>query len=266
MNYDKPPKSKEEEMMEKIGTARVLEDLKRKYRSGDKEPVSNGGPSIMPEETWKHLIGRRDAFLRSLEGLPRELHVVPHNEIAGLIRIQQILDVFLKEHERDKKLSDREAFSKLVSILDAITLWETKFATECSGGASDSVPLQAYNIDTDSLYYSTKSGSTLRLKTATLQDGGSLREVIQPITEKIVFEASDGQVDETPAIGSYVREYVTSSFDNAIRSGDASKYQPGLRIYRRGDGIAAVSHIKDVRTGQESFSVDHNGDRVNKIF
>lgn len=226
----------------------------------------NEQPSIMPEETWKHLTDRRTAFLKSLEGLPVEQHVVSTEELEKLIKVKQIVDVFLKEHEQKKTSSDKEALKQLIEILDRLTLWKTKFSTECSGGAGDGIPLQKYNPEMDSLYYTTPSGATLRLKTAVLHDERNLRAVVQSITEKIAFEGPNGELVESPKIGYGVREYFSPSFISAMQEGNTNKYLPRLRVYRREDASVVISHSEDIRTKQESFGADHDGDRVNKLF
>ncbi len=226
----------------------------------------NERPSIMPEETWRHLAHRRNDFLKSLEGLRVKEHVVSTEELEKLIKVKKIVDVFLKEHEAKKVSSDTEGLKQLINILDRITLWKTKFSTECSGGAGDEIPLQEYNPEMDSLYYTTPSGATLRLKTAALYDGRNLRAAIQPITEKIAFEGPHGELIESPRIGYNVREYFSPSFMSAMQEGNTNRYTPELRIYRRADASIVISHSKNERTGQESFGADHDGDRVNKIF
>lgn len=226
----------------------------------------NERPSIMPEETWKHLTNRRNAFLKSLEGLPIEQHAVSTEELKKLIKVKQIVDVFLKEHEAKKVSSDTEGLNQLINILDRLTLWKTKFSTECSGGAGDDIPLQEYNSEMDSLYYTTPSGATLRLKTAVLHNERNLRAAIQPITEKIAFEGPNGELIESPRIGYNVREYFSPSFMSAMQEGNTNQYTPELRIYRREDASVVISHSKNERTGQESFGADHDGDRVNRIF
>lgn len=269
MNPEKPLSPEDTARLKILGHDRVMSDLRAKYSLGKatgESVASATGPSIMPEKTWQTLIDRRNAFLKSLEGLPTETHIILPDEMVGLMRIKQILDTFLADHEKYRKLSDREALWKLVEILDRVSLWTSKYATESTGGVSTDVPLQPYDPEMNSIYYTAPSGATLRLKTTQLHDGRDLRAVVQPITEKVVFQGPDGEMSESPRAGWSVREYYSPSFLAAFRESAAHKYEPGLRIYREGELVAAISHISGTTTGQEVFSADHDGDRVNKIF
>ena len=151
---------------------------------------------------------------------------------------------------------------ELIAQLDSLSVWQAKFATECSGGASSDVPLQKYNKDEDSLYYMTLSGATMRIKTVGLANG--LQRVVQPFTEKILFIGPNGEISESPREGNVVEEYLTDSFSSAVAGKDVETYQSGLEIYRREGEVAAISHKNE--QGLTSFSPAHTGDRVNKIF
>lgn len=221
-------------------------------------------PNMMAPEVWQEMLKRRNDFLESLKGLSVERFETPKEALNKIARVTQIVEVFLKEHEQDREeiKDDNVALQRLISILDNLTIWSAKFATECSGGASDSVALQKYDSETDSLYYTTHSGATMRLKVVELPSG--LRAAAQPFTEKILFIGSGGDIGEQPKEGYRVEEFISPTFLRAIKDNKPEEYIPALKIYREGSIIKAVSRTN--KDGKESFSPDHSGDRINKIF
>jgi hypothetical protein len=221
-------------------------------------------PHIMAPEVWQEMARRRNDFLESLKGLSVEKCEVSKEEFKKIVLANQIVQVFLKEHKHDEgELEEnREALKYLVSILDALTIWSGKFATECAGGASDDVDMQEYNSGTDSIYYTTHSGAVMRLKVVELSHG--LRTVVQPFTEKTVFVGPEGDISEQPKEGYRVEEFVSPTFLSAVKDNKPEEYIPILKVYREGDFIKVISRTGN--DGKESFDPNHTGNRVNKIF
>lgn len=264
-----------EDLLKVLRTHEILADMDQKYGVAREvvDPAPIIGTGNVPAnflDSLRELNERRNAFLSSLEGLPREKFFIDSEEFGQIAEVASSVRSFLEKYERTRQYVrkeeqvsfDKRKMEELLRQLDHLNIWYAKFATECSGGASSDVPIQKYNEDEDSLYYMTSAGATMRLKTIELVNG--LRSVVQPFTEKILFVGPNGELSEVPREGYVVEEYFTGSFLNAVAGEDARLYKPGLEIYRRGNDVAAIAQ-KNAQ-GQASFSPGHMGDRVNKIF
>lgn len=264
----------DEEKDDPMGTKRVARDLARKYGLPDNDESKGSGTvpgdrgaedSALDDDprgikrVLVELKSRKEEQTRRLEGLPKERFRIPESDLEGLFECAQMIEDFMEEYDKylvnnpdcDKEEFSRMKLRELISRLDQHDVWRHKFSTECSGGATDSIPLQSYNSAEDSMYFMTESGSSLRLKVIELKSG--LRKVAQPILEKCVF--SHGEVfKEIPEIGGRVYEFSSRAFEEAVEKGETT-YEPGLDVYKENADIVYVG-------GSEP----HYGDRVNKIF
>lgn len=265
----------DEAILKELRSHEVIADLDKKFGvkrgiGGQNHSANEQIPSIMPPEVWREIVQRKNDMLESLKRFSKGKYKVSNEEVQKLARVAQIVDVFIKEHgdrknnpqERQILPSDNDALHRLIAILDNLTIWSAKFSTECSGGAGPTVPIQDYNPDTDSIYYTTPSGVTMRLKVVELGDG--LQSVVQPFTEKSLFFGPNNEISSQPRKGYTVEEYFSPSFTSAVKNGSPESYKPTLNVYNEGNSIKVISHAMD--NGEESFESDHNGDRINKIF
>lgn len=255
-------KRPDEKKLKDMGIADVIADLEKKFPKQNIKEKLTPGPTLPGgfDEILKNLVANKDAFLKRLELSQKEVFSVDDTELPKIRKIQQLLTTF--QNERTANQNQHEVLNELESLLDRVTLWGAKFATENSGGAGAHIPLQSYNRQTDSLYYVTPSGVSLRLKTINIEKG--IAEVIQPFAEKIIFVGPNHESSEVPKEGYNVEEYLSGSFSRAVNKGDA--YTPSLEVYRESGSIIAIASDYDERIRRRSVSPAHEGDRVNKIF
>jgi len=223
----------------------------------DKES-NDEAPDIRSFDVLDELEKGRAEFLGSIKDIPKERYSITKEEFNALHEVS----VLIKKVIHEQRGLPIENLYVLINKLDSLDLWKSKFSTECAGGPSNSVELQESSSD-DSIYYMTLSGATLRLKMVNINEG--LESVIQPFMEKVIFESPSRTISEIPQIGHRVSEYFSLNFNLAIQEGDVSLYKPVLDIYQQDRKIKAVTRFNE-KTGFISPSVDHYGDRVNKLF
>lgn len=110
---------------------------------------------------------------------------------------------------------------------------------------------------TDSIYYVTQGGQSLRLKKYELLMKG-LGGVIQPFTEKVFFRTNElGTLDE-PEVCLNVVEYYTKEFLAAQKEGNVQGvFKSRIRRYEKDGKVLYLNPVD---------SSVHNGHRVNKVF
>lgn len=252
----------------------VMADLAKKYglvkpteteSSSDLSPEdqarfeATGGAAVL-----KQLDQRRDAFLRELEKLPKHRETYKKQELESIREVEKYLQGFVDEfNQTAKKLAKdsskyqefcEQYINQVIQYLDQQDFWTYKFTTENAGGASSDQPL-TYSTD-DSVYYTTQSGISLRVKRAASDLG--LGTVIQPFHEKIVFGLPNSDLKEAnPLIGGRVTEYRSDEFRKVLHGDSVTEdFESTNEIYTKNGKIFFVAS-NDPRP--------HEGDRVNRI-
>jgi hypothetical protein len=122
----------------------------------------------------------------------------------------------------------RKYLTQTISYLDNLTIWQHKFTTR----NEDSTKSEEELADTDSLYYVTKSGQSLRIKKYDLIKNW-LSQSIQPFMEKIFFTGEDQASSDIPETRRYVVEYYTDEFISDQTKADATEFKSRIRKYEK---------------------------------
>jgi len=274
----KPPTS-EEDALTRMGTKRILEELRQKYglaAPADQEAESNN--KIGTSRVLADLQEKSRKFAKALEGVPYHSETIPAAEIREVVMARKICLGFVEhseqyvhnlksrfgqgaEFEKKKKEYLQSELANLEHALDALPIWRKKFSTEGEGGgvASESNESLTINSEMDSIYYITPHGSSLRLKKSIIADG--LDMVASRFAEKIFFVGKTGKISVQPIEKFTVREYFTEKFSNCVRDENVSQdFHSHIRTYEKDGDIRAIVMPED------DTNEPHVGDRVNKIF
>lgn len=155
-------------------------------------------------------------------------------------------------NEFSNKLFDkeRELYAPLLEIsekhlqdfilyLDRQSIWTNKFVTRN--------PYEHTTEDrramTDSLYYVTPSGCSLRLLRYSLGKEG-LKTVIQPFMEQVIYLDENGRASNAPAVGLSPVEYVTDDFWEALKTPNSANFTSRIKKYEL-DGEAYYINPND---------------------
>lgn len=147
---------------------------------------------------------------------------------------------------------------QVVQFLDSLDIWKTKFTTRDENRfASDEE-----KNDTDSIYYVTKTGQSLRIrKYGLLKDG--LSGSIEPFMEKIFYIDNQyenfrdqANVSEQAESGLFVMEYTTDEFLNAQNNSESEEYKSRIRRYEKDGKIIYLNPVDGYR---------HRGYLVNRF-
>ena len=226
------------------------------------------------EEIIKKRAEQKKKYLENLKGLPYESETIPLIELKQLCSINSVLAdsiercgkkvkslelTFGKNGEKNpegfataKNDIEQRVISDIMATLDKLDIWSHKFSTESQGTGENLT-----ETPDDSVYYMTPSGVSLRFKMANRDKG--IREVIQPIMEKIFFEKIGEGLSETPKTGHFVHEYATQIFfDQLTAASIESDYQSSIKKYKRGSEIEIPK--------LENIKYSHAGSPVNKIY
>lgn len=177
-------------------------------------------------------------------------------EILEVYKILQRVDEFISQaihesrgHYEDYDSFMRSKFVELDRLLSAEDCFEFKFSTSSEFKDGEEI-VPEYSLETDSLYFVTKGGISVRLKAKNLKYG--IQEVLQPVSEKVFFKRGK-KVTYEPALGDDVYEAKSGSFGKAILSGNADNYYPELEI--EGEDVNSLRRFHF-----------HSGHRINFIF
>lgn len=266
MSKPEKPRPPDEELLKKMRTEEVFKDLQQKYGL---ETPAQGAPEAKNDHGMSRVLAdlnaRRKRFLESLEGIPFRVETIPADEIEQIIEARKLCRQFVEDSERATEgLADQEKLNvlnnklgELEGALDQLPLWTHKFSTESEGGGAADTEEMTVNPETDSVYFVTPHGASLRLKKSNLNEG--LQNVISRFAEKIYFIRSDGTIILEPKVGYSVREYFGDDFNDLIWSGADQDFPSKIKIFQSDDGkIHAV-------LAEDKASILHTGDRVNKI-
>lgn len=154
---------------------------------------------------------------------------------------------------------ENKHLEQVVQFLDSQDMWKEKFTTRDDNRAASEEEKDA----TDSIYYVTSNGQSLRLrKHALLKDG--LSGSIEPFMEKIFFvdkqyESPNDQarISDEVTEGHYVREFITDEFRAAQNNSTPKKFTSRIRRYEKSDNIIYLNPVDGHR---------HRGQKVHKIF
>ena len=141
---------------------------------------------------------------------------------------------------------------KAIAYLDSLDIWRTKFTTR----SPIRYLTEAQQELTDSIYYVTQGGQSLRLKKYELLTEG-LGGVIQPFTEKIFFVKNEDEASDQLETGSNVVEYYTKEF-LAIQNEDNTQdeFKSKIRRYEKDGKIVYLNPVD---------SSMHKGYGVNRV-
>lgn len=272
MNSEKPLSPKMLTALKNMGSDRMIEDLRGKYRLPQvtQEPedaqktaqlVGMGSDSAIAD-----LRRRRVEQEQRVAGLPVVYETYSEKELTQISQVRQQLDMmtarfnvrvagFKKDSPQYAKEAQQE-IAKMVAYLDNLPLWKYKFSTEV--GASVRGPLK--EDDEDSIYYMTAHGISMRLRRASIADGYGLDVVAQPFMEKIRFcDVRANRFESEPTLGLTVEDYASREFEERVKDPESKgDLVSPLAVYMKDGKPIAVGGPEDVRR--------HNGDRVNKIF
>lgn len=148
---------------------------------------------------------------------------------------------------------------KTIQFLDSLNIWKTKFTTRKESDLVSEEEKEA----TESIYYVTKSGQSLRIrKYSLLKDG--LAESIEPFMEKIFYidkqyedSYNRSNVSEQVEKGLFVVEYTTDEFQEAQNNPDAQEFISRVRRYEKDGKIIYLNPVDGYK---------HRGYSVNKIY
>jgi hypothetical protein len=252
----------------------VMADLAKKYRLD--RPTNTEQPSDLSPEVKARLdamghdrvmadiFQKRDARLQELERLPKHRETYKKEELESIREVEKHLKEFVDEFDQKTKNLVNDSFgyqqlckqyiNQVIQFLDHENFWAYKFTTENTGGASYDQPLE-YSDD-DSVYYTTQSGISLRIKQSASDLG--LRTVIQPFHEKIIFDLPNSDLKEDkPLIGGRVKEYRSDEFRDILKGDRVSEdFTSTNEIYTKNGKVFFV---------ESNDQNPHEGDRINQI-
>jgi len=278
----KPPMS-DEQRMKQMGTDRVLDDLRQKYKlPPTDQTVSTQKKEALEKTGYSRVLAdikeKTRRFAEALEGVPYHSETISATEMRSIAMARKICREFVDrsaqyvrdlesqfgkgaEFETKKKEHLKTELANLERALDMLPIWKEKISTESEGGGASPCseePLTV-NPETDSVYYITPSGSSLRLKKTIIDEG--LGNVFSRFAERIIFVGPKMKISVQPIKGFSVREYFTETFSDRLGSENvAHDFNSRLRIYEKDGDIKAIVMPED------DTSEPHAGDRVNKIF
>lgn len=151
---------------------------------------------------------------------------------------------------------------KVIQFLDGLDIWKTKFTTRDENRFGSEEEKEA----TDSIYYITKTGQSLRIrKYGLLKDG--LSGSIGPFMEKVFYVDNEydnqyksfsnrANVSDQAKKGLFVIEYTTDEFQEAQNDFDAQNFTSRIRRYEKDGKIIYLNPVDGYR---------HRGYSVNRI-
>lgn len=257
----------QQERLDRMSTTGLIQELQKKYgltKVAVNTALKIPEDSQMGTETLVDLLNKkRDRLLLELSKLPVHHEIYSRQELMSIVKVNKRLLGFIEDFNLTtkyfskgspeyKKQCDRY-IERVIEYLDSENFWAYKFTTENAGGAPSSEPL-SFDID-DSLYYTTQTGISLRLKRS-ISDRG-LDDVIQPFYETITFVLPDSSLMVAkPMVGAHVREYRSEEFRTILNIGQIEEdFESPNEIYLKDGKIFFVN----------SNLGPHEGDRVNKI-
>jgi hypothetical protein len=114
-----------------------------------------------------------------------------------------------------------------IAYLDQQPFWKNKFATRRPYGYTS----EDRQTMTDSFYYVTPSGCSLRLLAYSLPKEG-LKIAIQPFMEKIIYLDEKGISHGSPQVGLSPVEYVTDDFWDALKAEGKKGFTSRIKQYQ----------------------------------
>ena len=192
--------------------------------------------ALMIDESFRNLLTshseKRRNLEKSLETLPFGTTSFSPESLNKIILIKKDLGKVVNN------LNIEDALSASIGYLDSHK-WAARFTTGEPGKR---------NPDSDSLYYMTPEGASLRLKINNKQHG-DINRVIQPFFEKIFFEDitdSENRISFEPHPGLTAHEFVSPEF-LAIQRGDAmnDRFESKIRVYTKNNVPHYVQNVPD---------------------
>lgn len=134
---------------------------------------------------------------------------------------------------------------QVVQYLDGLDIWTMKFTTRNEHRSASEEEKEV----TDSIYYVTSTGQSLRLrKYGLLKDG--LSGSIEPFMEKIFFidkqydySNDQAKVSDEAAEGSFVMEYTTDEFKEAQNGATTKEFTSRIRRYEKDGNITYLNPV-----------------------
>lgn len=188
-----------------------------------------------------------------LKDIPFHREVIKKDELVKVLLLRDFLNNFKKENKPNLK-----SVEILEEKLDNMDLWVSKFSTMLRSIDSEAPLVE--NPKGDSVYYTTSSGISLRLRKISLEEGLGLQGVIQPFAERI-FYVSDNEASLKPKIGFATREFFTREFDEILEKQNInSDFDSKIKIYEKDEKIFGIV------MPEGDNAAPHEGDRINKIY
>ena len=140
---------------------------------------------------------------------------------------------------------EKKHFDQVTQFLDSLGNWKTEFTTR-----NDSQRIcEEEKEATDSVYYVTQSGQSLRLRKHGLLEQG-LSGSIEPFMEKVFFidnqfksQKNQAKVSEKPKKGAFVMEYVTDEFMSGQKTPESKEFVSHIRRYKKGGKIIYLNPV-----------------------
>lgn len=232
-----------------------------------------------PDNLSRSVTLELQAKMHRLERSTRQEIIFPHDELEQIRQVNLWLQKILtklkqKQTENPQKYKnenyEKHIFKLIIEDLDKLNLWKCKFSTSNRANLWDDLSPK----ETDSIYYMTPSGSSLRFKTimfvknndyAESPEEHGLEYVVQEFATFVYFQTRYGG-SNIPIIGnSKVKEIFDDKFQSLISQENpiTENYQTGLVALNDKNGLWDVTTIEREKNNDIST---HEGSLVNKIF
>ena len=186
----------------------------------------------------KHAQGQQE-LKREVERLPYETSSFPVEALNKIILIRKDLQ------KATANLPIEPALSSAIGYLDSHQ-WASRFTSGDIGKR---------NPESDSLYWVTPEGASLRLKISN-KTTGDINAVIQPFYERVIFQDHQNNVLFKPQVGLVAMEYASPEFFAIQKSEKAeAPLKSRIKIYQK-DGRPYV--LENVENGHSHTSSEIN--------
>ncbi len=197
----------------------------------------------MADESFRSLIAKHAQDQRKLE---REVEGLAYE--TSTFSVEALNKILLIKKDLKKATANlpiETALSAAIGYLDSHQ-WASRFT---------SGELGKRNADSDSLYYVTPEGASLRLKISN-KTTGDVDRVIQPFFERIIFQDHQNNILFRPQIGLTAVEYASPEFFALQKSEQAEvPFESKIKIYQKA-GLPFV--LRNVENGHSHTSSEIN--------
>jgi hypothetical protein len=265
LKTSKPKTMPEKKFIPDMGFEQVLKETVEKRRQKSRPNLMLGFEAIN-----RDFAERKKRLDKELESLPYTTETFKTKELQQIAETKQYLDKYIEEFNQKAQALTKGSpeyillcnryIDQTINHLDSLPIWAHKFSTECPGETALEI------TPNDSIYYTTPSGISLRLKRLIRNLG--LGEVIQPFFEKIIFRSRDeNKIITEPKLGYDIKEYVTKDFLVLQDQDKIEKdYRSDIRTYYKNNEIYYIEAPETGGVVRSKMGGEHEGTQVNKVF